>query len=112
MGALMDSMTDVGIDDDFLNSVREKITPGTSARFLMSAGAVIDKVHDAFQGTHAELIQTNMSTEQEPNCAKLSRTSDSSRGLIRWPISRRHGHIVRPLMPGPLTRSEPCSVNP
>jgi uncharacterized membrane protein len=65
MGALMGSMTDVGIDDDFVNTVREKITPGTSALFVMSAGAVMDKVHDAFQHTHPELIQTNLSDEQE-----------------------------------------------
>jgi uncharacterized membrane protein len=65
MGALMGSMTDVGIDDSFINTVRQKITPGTSALFVMTQGAVIDKVHDAFSGTRAELIQTNLSDEQE-----------------------------------------------
>ena len=65
MGALMGSMTDVGIDDDFIRGVQAQITPGTSALFLMSQGAVVDKVRDAFQGTHAELIQTNLSDEQE-----------------------------------------------
>jgi uncharacterized membrane protein len=65
MGALAGSMTDVGIDDEFIRSVRDKITPGTSALFLMSQDAVIDKVQDAFKGTHAELIQTNLSDEQE-----------------------------------------------
>jgi uncharacterized membrane protein len=65
MGAIMGSMTDVGIDDDFIKSVREKITPGTSALFLMSQDAVLDKVKDAFQGQHADLIQTNLSEEQE-----------------------------------------------
>ena len=65
MGALMGSMTDVGIDDDFVNTVREKITPGTSALFVMTAGAVMDKVHDAFKNTQPELIQTNLSDEQE-----------------------------------------------
>jgi uncharacterized membrane protein len=65
MGAMMGSMTDVGIDDDFVKGVREKITPGTSALFVMTAGAVMDKVHDAFRGTHPELIQTNLSDAQE-----------------------------------------------
>ena len=65
MGALMGSMTHAGIDDDFIKSVREKITPGTSALFVMTAGAVMDKVHDAFRSTHPELIQTNLSDAQE-----------------------------------------------
>jgi uncharacterized membrane protein len=64
-GALSGSLTDVGIDDDFIKSVREKVTPGTSALFLLTSGAVMDKVRDAFQGQEMELIQTNLSNEQE-----------------------------------------------
>ena len=64
-GGLSSALTEVGIDDGFVASVRSKLTPGTSALFLMSSGAVLDKVHEAFSGTHAELIQTNMDTEQE-----------------------------------------------
>jgi uncharacterized membrane protein len=33
--------------------------------FVLSSGAVIDKVHDAFEGANAELIQTNLSDEDE-----------------------------------------------
>jgi uncharacterized membrane protein len=64
-GALGGAMADVGIDDDFINSVKEKVTPGTSALFVMTSDAVVDKVHDAFQGQNAELIQTNLSDENE-----------------------------------------------
>lgn len=64
-GALGASMTDVGIDDDFIRSVRDKVTPGTSALFVMSSGAVIDKVHDAFAGQHPVLIHTNLSEDEE-----------------------------------------------
>ena len=32
-GALVGSMTDVGISDDFIKSVRDEVTPGTSALF-------------------------------------------------------------------------------
>jgi uncharacterized membrane protein len=64
-GALGGAMADVGIDDDFINSVKEKVTPGTSALFVMTSDAVVDKVHDAFQGQNAELIQTNLSDEDE-----------------------------------------------
>lgn len=64
-GALSGSLSDVGIDDDFIDSVKAKITPGTSALFLMSESAVVDKVKDAFDGAHADLIHTNLSNDQE-----------------------------------------------
>lgn len=64
-GAIGGSMKDVGIDDDFIASVREKVTPGTSALFVMSTGAALDKVSAAFKGSSPELISTNLSDEQE-----------------------------------------------
>ena len=64
-GGLAGSLTDVGIDDKFIDRVKQSVTPGTSALFLLSSDAVIDKVKDAFQGAHAELIHTNLSDEQE-----------------------------------------------
>lgn len=68
-GALGGAFTDVGIDDNFIKEVREKVTPGTSALFLMSSGAVLDRVSEALKGQSFELIASNLSTEQE---AKLS----------------------------------------
>ena len=65
MGALGGAMSDVGIDDDFINSVRNEVTPGTSALFLMTSDVVSDKVKGAFEGSHAELLHTNLSNEQE-----------------------------------------------
>lgn len=64
-GALLGSMRDVGISDEFIREVREKVTPGTSALFALTSGAVFDKVADEFRGTQAELIRTNLSDEQE-----------------------------------------------
>ena len=65
-GAVAGSMTDVGIDDGFINRVRDGVTPGTSALFLLTSDAVVDKVRDALadQGPF-ELIFTNLSAEQE-----------------------------------------------
>jgi uncharacterized membrane protein len=65
MGALAGSMSDVGIDDDFIKSVRDQVTPGTSALFVLSSDAVIDKVKGAFEGQHAELLHTNLDSDQE-----------------------------------------------
>jgi uncharacterized membrane protein len=64
-GALSGSLTNVGIDDDFIKRTRDQITPGTSALFVMSGDAVLDKVKAAFTGQKPELLFTNLSDEQE-----------------------------------------------
>ena len=64
-GGIGGAMRDVGIDDDFINTVRAKVTPGTSALFVMSSDAVLDKVSEAFAALHPELIETNLSEEEE-----------------------------------------------
>jgi uncharacterized membrane protein len=65
MGALTGSMADVGIDDAFIRRMRDEIQPGTSALFVLSSGAVVDKVKDAFKGQQMMLVETNLSHEQE-----------------------------------------------
>jgi uncharacterized membrane protein len=65
MGALAGSMSDAGIDDRFIKDVRDQVTPGTSALFVLTSDAVQDKVRDAFAGQRPQLISTNLSNEQE-----------------------------------------------
>jgi len=65
MGALSGKMADYGIDDDFIKSVREQVTEGTSAVFLLTSDAVRDKVADALKGEQFELIASNLTKEQE-----------------------------------------------
>jgi uncharacterized membrane protein len=65
MGGLMGHFSDVGINDDFIKQVRSKVTEGTSALFLMTENATVDRIAQAFAGTQMELIQTNLSVEQE-----------------------------------------------
>jgi len=65
MGAIAGHFAHYGIDEDFINSVRSKITPGSSALFLLTSGAVLDKVAAAVKGQQFEIIQTNLSKEQE-----------------------------------------------
>jgi uncharacterized membrane protein len=65
MGALSGKFSDYGISDAFIKEVREKVTEGTSALFVMTSGGVMDRVADAFKGEHMELIQSNLSHEQE-----------------------------------------------
>jgi uncharacterized membrane protein len=64
-GAMAGSLSDAGISDKFIATVREKVTPGTSALFLLTSDAVVDRVRDEFKDTRPELISTNLSGDQE-----------------------------------------------
>ncbi|MFG2359134.1 DUF1269 domain-containing protein [Streptomyces sp. NPDC048521] len=64
-GALGGKLADVGIDDDFIDSVKSQVTRGTSALFLLSQDEVLDRVKEAFPTEHAELIRSNLDREQE-----------------------------------------------
>jgi uncharacterized membrane protein len=65
MGALTGKMADYGIDDNFIKQTREKVVPGTSALFLMTEGAVVDKVTAELKGYEFELIASNLTKDQE-----------------------------------------------
>ena len=65
LGAITGSMADVGIDDDFIRSVRAEVTEGTSALFLLSSDAVVDRVHATLEDKDMKLIKTNLSVEVE-----------------------------------------------
>ena len=70
-GALAGSLTDVGISDQFIKEVREKVTPGTSALFVMTSDAVQDRVAEAFAGANAELMATKRSNEQQASLREV-----------------------------------------
>ena len=65
MGALAGKFSDYGIDDNFIKQMRDKVTEGTSALFLLTSGAVMDKVVDAVKGMDFEIISTSLSGEEE-----------------------------------------------
>ena len=64
-GALGGSFRDYGIDDEFIKRVRTQVTEGTSALFLMTSEAVMDRVVDAMKNVKFEIIATNLSRDQE-----------------------------------------------
>jgi len=65
IGAIAGHYAKYGIDENFINQVREKVTEGTSALFLLTSGAVVDRVAEAVKGQQFEIIQTSLSREQE-----------------------------------------------
>jgi uncharacterized membrane protein len=64
-GAIAGAMSDVGIDDKFIKSAGESITPGTSALFLLVSGTVLDKVLEQTKDLKYEVLQSNLSQEDE-----------------------------------------------
>jgi uncharacterized membrane protein len=65
-GALTDALADVGIDDHFINRVRDQVAPGTSALFLLTPGPVVDQVDEVLpDGARPEPISTDLDPHQE-----------------------------------------------
>jgi uncharacterized membrane protein len=63
--ALGGRFRDFGMDDDFIRRVRSTVTPGTSALFLMTSDAALDRVAETVKGMKPEIIATNLTVEQE-----------------------------------------------
>ena len=70
-GAAGGALSDVGIDDDLIRRVRDRMTPGTSALFLLTSDAVVDRVRDAFGEDRPDLVFTNLSREHEETLREL-----------------------------------------
>jgi len=66
MGAVGARFKDYGISEDFIKSIRQKVTVGTSAVFLLTSDAVQDRITQATKTLPKfELITSNLSNEQE-----------------------------------------------
>lgn len=65
IGALTGHFADVGIDDNFIKQVRSEVTEGTSALFLLTSEARLDRVAEALKGIDFEIISTNLEREEE-----------------------------------------------
>ncbi|WP_454042088.1 DUF1269 domain-containing protein [Cellulosimicrobium sp. Marseille-Q8652] len=64
IGAASKAMAAVGIDKDQLERIREGVTPGTSALFVVTEDGDLDAVGERFHGVHGKLVATNL-TEGE-----------------------------------------------
>src|SRR2546423_9466809 len=59
------SMSDMGISDDFIRRVGSEVTPGTSALFAYTSGAIVEKVQAAMKPHNPTLLTSNLSADQE-----------------------------------------------
>ncbi len=65
LGALMGKITKAGINKEFQDQVRDLITPGTSALFLMVEKVTPDKAVDALSKYGGKVLKTSLSKEGE-----------------------------------------------
>jgi uncharacterized membrane protein len=75
-GAISGTLSDVGIDDDFMKRLAATLTPGSSALFVLVRKATPDKVLEELRGAGGKIIQTSLSHENE---AKLQAALNTAR---------------------------------
>jgi uncharacterized membrane protein len=65
MGALMGKITKSGIDREFQDQVRDMLTPGTSALFMVLEKVTPDKATDALSHYGGTVLKSSLSKEAE-----------------------------------------------
>lgn len=66
-GALSGKLGDIGVDDDFINEVRESIEPENSALFLLARDGNVERIKKELSDFEYEfeIIDTNLAPEDE-----------------------------------------------
>ncbi|MFD1745517.1 DUF1269 domain-containing protein [Rhizobium helianthi] len=64
-GALAGKLVDYGIDDRFIRSIGEKLTPGSSALFLLIRKVQPEKVIAELAGFQGTILRTSLAPHQE-----------------------------------------------
>lgn len=78
-GALSGSLTDYGIDDDFIKSLGETIPSNSSALFVLVRKVQPEKVLAELSGLRGKVLKTSLSPEQEKKLQEaLSETQPQS----------------------------------
>jgi len=63
-GAFAGSLSDFGVEDDFVRRVRDAVTPGTSAMFVIGSSDSVDAIAAELDHGGVELIRSALSHEQ------------------------------------------------
>jgi uncharacterized membrane protein len=63
-GAFAGSLSDFGVEDDFVRRVRDAVTSGTSAVFVIGSGDSVDAIAATLDHGGVELIRATLSHEQ------------------------------------------------
>ncbi len=64
-GAVAGALSDVGINDDFMQELAANLEEGKSALFILARKIVLDKLLDELKGTGGKVIHTSLAHEDE-----------------------------------------------
>jgi uncharacterized membrane protein len=67
VGAMANKYRSVGITDEQIEEIRAQVTEGSSALFLITQGANLDRLGERFLGTKMKLIETNLTEAERAN---------------------------------------------
>jgi len=73
------SLADFGISNDFVRQVRQRVQRGTSALFLLTAHATVDRVISLLDELDFTVMSTNLSDSQEDSLRTAFSDMDSRR---------------------------------
>ena len=65
LGVLAKATEKLGISEEQLRSIGEGITEGTSALFLVTENANLDRLGERMRGVHMKLMQTNLTDVEQ-----------------------------------------------
>ena len=81
---------DVGVDNDFMKEVANKLEPGGSAIFMLVVKATPDKVIEELQKYGGHVVQTSLSKEDEERSRRRWNIPMSRMALrITWTLRKR-----------------------
>jgi uncharacterized membrane protein len=63
-GAVAGTLSDFGVEDDYVKRARETVTPGTSALFVISDDRGVEQIEAALDGQEFALLRTDLTHEQ------------------------------------------------
>ncbi len=64
-GAVSGSLTDIGIDDNFMKELSEQLQPGHSALFILIRKVTPDRVLEELRGMGGTVLRTSLSHEKQ-----------------------------------------------
>jgi uncharacterized membrane protein len=86
-GALFGTIEKLGIDKSFQEEVRDMVTPGTSALFLIVDKVTSDKAIDALSTYGGHVLKTSLSRDAEEQLQRALEGSDDSSTSAPEPAS-------------------------
>ncbi|MBV9919240.1 MAG: DUF1269 domain-containing protein [Pseudonocardia sp.] len=72
----------VGLSDEFLQQLRDRITAGTSALFLLTRSAEVDRIREALADTHVEPLVSILDHEQAAALLRAFTADDDLDDLV------------------------------